>query len=144
MGILNRYKSIEQAVVHSKNKFNKSKYLLLANYTDTDASGYKHASISLKPNTTYKVSIVRYFGWTGSEGGVLLISGNATVAAGYTSIANVSYPNINNSPYTTGADGLLYIGYHPTTTQTQMTNTWDNTNVQIEEGTVATAYVPYF
>ena len=51
---------------NGKNKFDKSKYLNLLDYNINDWQ-YRAAIISLKPNTTYKISIKRYNGYTGQR-----------------------------------------------------------------------------
>ena len=129
---------------NGKNKFDESKYTKLSDYNISDSS-YKGAKIQLKPNTNYKVSIKRYNGFDGKNNGYLLISPSSTINDRWTSIAHNSSPNgaLTNFLYTTDSDGLLYIGYYGIN-QTQMNTIWENTDVQIEEGSTSTTYEPYY
>ena len=126
-------------VSNGKNYFNKDLYMDLE-YSAT----YKHIPIQLKPNTTYKVSVNRRNGFTGAEGGYISIELDPTkLGTGhYVAIANPIYYNNNRSPYTTGADGLLYFSYIGITTES-IRNYLNNTDIQIEEGSTETAYEPY-
>ena len=137
-------KYVVQVKATGKNLFDKSKYLKTEDYNKTIKS-YKVAEIKLKPNTTYKVSVKRYNGFTGKDNGYLLINSMEQVnGLNWSSIAHSSAPDHSevNYIYTTSESGLLYIGY-VISNQTNLDNIWKNTDVQIEEGTSATTYEPY-
>ena len=131
---------------NSKNKFDESKYKLLSQYNIVSGRAYSYSIIPLKPNTTYKVSVKRYNGFDGKGKGYLLLSDIQNInGSTWTTIAHetadISYTNYS---YTTGADGILYIGYFVSTmTQQNLDYIWENTDVQIEEGQTATTYVPH-
>ena len=129
-----------------KNLFDKSKYLRLEDYPKyNQTSHYSYNEITLNPNTTYKISVIRHNGFDGTGNGYLLISDNRGINYNYTALAHNSYPNYggnNNFKYTTRNDGLLYIGLVHTS-QEALDRIWENTDVQIEEGTIATSYEPY-
>ena len=129
-----------------KNMFDKSKYLLLSDFDNYNTStNYHYTTIQLKPNTTYRVSIIRYNNFSGTLNGYLLIDRFNGINSGYyTSINHHDYPNHSGAHfvYTTRSDGLLYIGYNGIT-QSMLNTIWANTDIQIEEGTTATAYTPY-
>ena len=137
-------KYVVQVKATGKNLFDKSKYLKTEDYNKT-INSYKVAEIKLKPNTTYKVSVKRYNGFTGKDNGYLLINSMEQVnGSNWSSIAHSSAPNHSevNYIYTTSESGLLYIGY-VISNQTNLDNIWKNTDVQIEEGTSATTYEEY-
>lgn len=129
---------------NGKNQFDKSKYTKIEDY---DISGvYRAARIYLKPNTTYKVSVKRYNGFNGKNNGYLLISNESSINnMKWSAIAHNSSPDTSTVgyQYTTGRDGLLYIGY-TNCSQTNLDTIWANTDVQIEEGTTATEYEGYY
>lgn len=129
----------------SKNLFDESKYKLLTQYNIVSGRAYSYATIKLKPNTTYKVSVRRYNGFDGKGKGYLLISNIEGINGNWTAIAHeTSDTSQTNYLYTTGANGILYIGYLVSTmTQQKLDYIWKNTDVQIEEGESATPYVPY-
>lgn len=130
-----------------KNKFDKSKYLKLSNYTLPEGATYTYAEIPLEPNKTYTVSVVRKDGFDGTGYGYLLISDTSGINNNLTAVAHQTDASINNSPYTVYSGGKLYIGYHPTypsaMTQEKLDYIWEHTDVQIEEGTTATTYEDY-
>ena len=137
-------KYVVQVKATGKNLFDKSKYLKAEDYTKTNNS-YNVAEIKLKPNTTYKISVKRYNGFTGKDDGYLLINSMEQVnGSNWASIAHPSVPDYSevNYIYTTSENGLLYIGY-AAANQTNLDNIWKNTDVQIEEGTSATTYESY-
>ena len=137
-------KYVVQVKATGKNLFDKSKYLKAEDYTKTNNS-YNVAEIKLKPNTTYKISVKRYNGFTGKDDGYLLINSMEQVnGSNWASIAHPSVPDYSevNYIYTTSENGLLYIGY-AAANQTNLDNIWKNTDVQIEEGTSATTYEEY-
>jgi prepilin-type N-terminal cleavage/methylation domain-containing protein len=137
-------KYVVQVKATGKNLFDKSKYLKTEDYNKT-INSYKVAEIKLKPNTTYKVSVKRYNGFTGKDNGYLLINSMEQVnGSNWSSIAHSSAPDYSevNYIYTTSESGLLYIGY-VISNQTNLDNIWKNTDVQIEEGTSATTYEPH-
>ena len=131
---------------NGKNSFDKSKYLRLEDYPESNSTNYQSAMISLKPDTTYKISIRRYNGYNGTGDGYLLISNIKEVNGNtWSSVAHNSSPDSSrvNYLYTTGNNGLLYIGYY-SVTQEKLNKIWANTDVQIEEGDTATEYEPYY
>ena len=133
---------------NGKNKFDKTKYLNMNNYSNYN-SGYQWANIILKPNTTYKISVRRYNLFDGKNNSVLLISPLKSPNGDgmWSSIAHETNPNNSTCNYINNIDslGLTYIGYHKNTmTQEYLNNIWNNTDVQIEEGTEATEYEPYY
>ena len=139
----------KDVVKQSKNLFDESKYDEVSEYKKIGNNTYTSAEILLKPNTTYRVSIKRYNGHTGSNTGYLLISDHSGINGNtWTSIEHMSSPNTSNVDYvyTTGDNGKLYIGYHVGSGYTDdiLANVWKNTDVQIEEGTEATEYEPYY
>ena len=115
------------------NQFNKNNYLLTSNYTQ--ASPYTYAPINLKPNTTYVVSVYRKNGYQGKDG-YLLLSKSSAINDNWTAITHTSNPNTSTTGniYTTGADGLLYIGYS-SINQGNLNTIWANTDVVIREQT---------
>ncbi|MBP3920247.1 MAG: DUF5011 domain-containing protein [Bacilli bacterium] len=127
-----------------KNFFDKNKYLKLEDYT-IELDNYISAKINLKPNTTYKVSISRKNDYEGKDNNLLISSSNNFEASDWSAIAHKEYPDYSttNFQHTTGDDGVLYIGYQKTTTQSDLDTIWANTDVQIEEGTVASEFEPY-
>lgn len=117
------------------NQFNKNNYLLLTDYTQ--ASPYTYAPINLKPNTTYVVSVYRKNGYQGKDG-YLLLSKSSAINSDWTAITHASSPDksTTNNIFTTGADGLLYIGYNGGSLgQSKMDTVWANTDVVIREQT---------
>ena len=126
-----------------KNKFDKTKYLEESDFTVEEGYSYAYAAIQLKPNTQYAFSIKRYNGFDGTGQGYLLISSQKGInTADYSSITHRTNPDKNGGPYTTGADGLLYIGYN-LGFATNLDYVWANTDVQLEEGAKATEYEDY-
>ena len=126
-----------------KNKFDKTKYLKGSNFTVEEGYTYAYAAIQLKPNTQYAFSIKRYNDFDGTGQGYLLISSAKNInTADYSSITHLTNPDKNGGPYTTGADGLLYIGYS-LGFATNLDYVWANTDVQLEEGSEATEYEDY-
>ena len=135
---------------NGKNKFDESKYDSLGDY-DIAEHSYKWATINLKPNTTYKISVNRINNYDGKGNNYLIINSLKTANSTWSAVAHESLPNTSpsNYIYTTDNDGLLYIGYYYNNgdnamTQEQLNNIWANTDVQIEEGTTATPYEPYY
>jgi len=130
---------------NGKNLFDETKYSNLSNYETIGSNLYKSAKIQLKPNTTYKISIIRKNGFDGTGRGYLLFSDHQEINNNWSGITHNTYPNYSGSNYvyTTGEDGLLYIGYM-SVTQSDLDYIWENTDIQIEEGTIATAYEPYY
>lgn len=130
-----------------KNKFDKSKYLKLSDYTLPEGATYTYAEIPLESNKTYTVSVVRKDGFDGTGYGYLLISDTSGINNNFTTIAHQTDASTNNSPYTVYSSGKLYIGYHPAypsaMTQEKLDYIWEHTDVQIEEGTTATTYEDY-
>lgn len=136
---------IDVIETHGKNLFDKSKYLNLEDYSKhNNTSKYDYTEIPLKANTTYKISVIRYNEFDGENNGHLLISNHNSINYNYTSIAHRTYPNFSqtNFTYTTGDNGLLYIGL-VYTTQENLDTIWANTDVQLEEGTQSTEFEPY-
>ena len=130
---------------NGKNQFDKTKYLYLDDYPEYFSTTYHSAKIFLKPNTTYKVSIKRYNNFDGKSNGYLLIADKKEINNGtWSSIAHRTSPNSSsvNYLYTTKNDGLLYIGYADAS-QSNLDTIWANTDVLIEEGTIATTYEHY-
>ena len=132
---------------NGKNKFDKSKYLLLNNYSTFNIE-YNWANIYLTSNTTYKISIIRYNDYEGIGTPVIV---GYTMSPGsdsqWSAIRHHQNPNrsVTNYIYTPGDSGLLYIGYvKADTTQESLDTLWSNTDIQIEEGSLSTAYEPYF
>ena len=128
---------------NGKNKFNKYDYFDMSEYTQH--GNYYSKTIPLKANTQYKMSVVRYNGFTGGNMGYLLISTIASInGSTWSSIAHMSNPNFStvNFQYTTTSTAILYIGYYALN-QSQMNTIWANTDVQLEEGTEVTAFEPY-
>lgn len=130
---------------NGKNKFNKEDYLNLENFDIVPGNSYHSARITLKPNTSYKISIKRYNNFDGTNNGYLLIDDTPGANAHWTAVAHPTMPNSSstNFGYTTSNDGLLYIGYLYVT-QNNLNNIWENTDIQIEEGSTATDYEPYY
>ena len=128
---------------NGKNLFNKANYLLLKDYP-IQINSYYWGTISLKPNTRYKLSIIRYNGYTGKGNYYLIVNKEKSATSSYFSIAHNNYPNYEGlNYYDTDSDGVLYIG-RVWVTQADLNKIWQNTNFQIEEGTEATPYEPYF
>ena len=136
--------TINVTTTTGKNLFDESKYSKLEDFNVRPGNSYKASKIILKPNTTYKISIIRYNGYDGTGNNYLLIDDTQSINIHWTAIAHPTSPNqsAKNYTYTTGADGLLYIGYL-WATQEDLDTIWANTDVQIEEGTTATPYEPY-
>lgn len=133
---------------NGKNQFDESKYTQTGDYT-VQRSHYYWADVQLEPNKTYKVSIIRKNNFDGKiNHAVLLLAKDKTPnpSSQWTSIAHYTSPTISysNFEYTTLGDGKLYIGYYDETTQEDLDTIWENTDVQIEEGTTATNYQPYY
>jgi uncharacterized repeat protein (TIGR02543 family) len=127
---------------NGKNKFNKEKYRTKADYTITDYV-YKDAAIELKPNTTYKISIIAYNDYKSKDGTLLINNTSSGIYSGnWSSIAHTSAGIIEQTSHTTGNDGNLYIGYSTNDTS-NLDIIWQNIDVQIEEGTEKTPYEPY-
>ena len=136
-------------VKQSKNLFDESKYDQVSEYKSRGNNTYTYAEILLKPNTTYRVSVKRYNGHTGDKYGYLLLSDHSGINGNtWTSIEHLTAPNNSNVNYiyTTGDSGKLYIGYNVGSgfTDAILSDIWKNTDVQIEEGTQATEYEPYY
>ena len=127
---------------NGKNKFNEEDYDTTNVYTL--GSGYKIAPIQLKPNTTYITSVVRYNGFAGTLIYYLINNNVESFSYGsWNSVAHDTYPN-RFLPLTTSDDGLLYIGYTQSANQSILDTVWQNTDVQIEEGSTSTLYEPYY
>lgn len=136
-------------IKQSKNLFDESKYDQVSEYKTIGNNTYTYAEILLKPNTTYRVSVKRYNGHTGDKYGYLLLSDHSGINGNtWTSIEHLTAPNNSNVNYiyTTGDSGKLYIGYNVGYgyTDSVLSKIWNNTDVQIEEGTQATEYEPYY
>ena len=134
---------------NGKNKFNKSKYLNKEDYTVTNSnnSAYIWAEIDLEENKTYKVSVVRYNNYDGKTNTMILSKTKSPgIDGGWSAIAHATAPNNSQTGYmyTINSGEKLYIGYYNTMTQAEMDTIWANTDVQIEEGTIATTYEPYY
>ena len=116
-----------------KNEFNKNNYLLTSNFTS--GSTYTYAKINLSPNTEYVVSVFRRNGFEGKVG-YLLLSLSQGINSNWTAISHASNPNTSNTSnkYTTGSDGILYIGYS-SITQQNLNTIWENTDVVIQKNT---------
>ena len=136
--------TINVTTTTGKNLFDESKYSKLEDFNVRPGNSYKASKIILKPNTTYKISIIRYNGYDGTGNNYLLIDDTQSINIHWTAIAHPTSPNqsAKNYTYTTGADGLLYIGYL-WATQEDLDTIWANTDVQIEEGDTATPFEPY-
>ena len=135
---------------NGKNLFDETKYYELTDYNMTNNGTYYYTDIQLKPNTNYKVSIKRYNNFSGTNNGYLLIStlnqnGTFNDSNNWTSIAHSNNPNGSAAgfSYTTDSTGKLYIGRY-NVTQSNLDTIWENTDVQIEEGTTSTTYEPYY
>ena len=130
---------------NGKNLFDETKYDELTEYQTIGSNLYKSAEIQLKPNTTYKISVIRSNGFDGTGKGYLLFSDQQVINNNWSSVAHNTAPNYTSSNYvyTTGADGILYIGYYQVT-QANLDYIWENTDIQLEEGTTATPYEPYY
>ena len=129
---------------NGKNKFNKERYDSTTEYQT--GGTYTHAEIPLKPNTKYKMSVVRYNGFTGKNNGYLLVAKTQSINdSTWSAIAHNSNPDnsLVNYLFTTDDTGILYIGY-AAISQSNLNTIWANTDVQIEEGTVVTPFEPYF
>ena len=130
----------------SKNEFDETKYYNMQDYVRS--ANYTYSPIELKPNTTYKVSIIRKNNFTGKDHGYLLIStlnqdNNFNVSNMWTSVAHRTNPTyVGPASYTTGDDGYIYIG-RSYVGQSDLDEIWANTDVQIEQGTTATDYQEY-
>lgn len=129
----------------SKNEFDETKYYNMEDYIYS--ANYTYSPIKLKPNTTYKVSLIRKNNFTGKDHGYLLIStlnqGNLNVSNMWTPVAHRTNPSFSGpASYTTGDDGYIYIG-RSAVGQNDLDEIWANTNVQIEQGTTATDYQEY-
>ena len=131
---------------NGKNMFNEEKYLYLRDFSKhNNITDYDYAEIYLLPNTTYRFSKKRYNNYDGRSGYLIISSSNAISGDAYSSIANVYYPDTmcTNGIYTTDDDGILFIGTIYTS-QSTLNTIWKNTDVQLEEGSIATAYEPYY
>ena len=132
---------------NGKNKFNEANYLLLSDYKYYNSdSHYSYANIPLKENTTYRISRIRYNGFDGRVGILSINFCSAINCGAYFSVGNQKYPDetgTNNGTFISDNDGLLYIGY-VYTSQSSLDTIWANTDVQIEEGTDATEYEPFY
>ena len=75
----------------------------------------------------------------------MLISHSNLINDYWTAIAHNTTPDISWTDYKflTKNDGLLYIGYYATS-QRDLDIIWENTDIQLEEGTQATEYEPYY
>ena len=127
---------------NGKNKFNKTNYLLLSDYTIQTGNAYSGATISLKQDTKYMVSAKRYNGYDGITTGYFLIGDTPSINANWFGISHPTSPG-NQKKYVSTNDGFLYIGF-VYLTQQEMDTVWSNTDVQIEEGEEATEFEPYF
>ena len=127
---------------NGKNKFDESKFNVLADYT-INSSSYKCKTVDLLPSTDYKVSIIRYNNFPGTDGYLLIAT--SPPSTNYSSISNPNYPNqlYHSGSYTTDQDGHLYL-CALNMNQTKFDTLWENTDVQMELGTTATAYEPYY
>ena len=134
----------------TKNEFDKNNYLDIDTINLKPAGSYYYAIINLKPNTSYIVSIKRYNEFDGIISGAnLLIStietdGTFNVTNKWTAITHRTEPDKSKTSfkYTTGSDGNLYLG-RSSVTQSILDTIWKNTDVQIEEGTLATDFQDY-
>lgn len=137
--------------IEGKNKFN---YNYASDYANTILSSYRFIEIqNLKPNTTYTFSNYDLEGYKESSTGAIYMTrypdyNNGILGAGSKPIFNkpqgVSNSNIQ---FTTSETGKCYLGFYqsPTTWTEEL---WKSeisyfANAQLEEGTVATPYVPY-
>ena len=131
---------------NGKNKFNEEDYNEIGEYTVL-ATSYYWADIVLKPNTTYKVSVIRYGGFDGKANTVIIAPQRSpSNSSQWSAITHNSYPNktFTDYIYTTSSNGLLYLGRWNSFEQSTMDFIWDKTDLQIEEGTEPTLYEPYF
>lgn len=117
----------------SKNLFDPVKAAELSNYAKVTISGVEINGLTfqLKPNTTYTMSRVKIEG----------LSSYANINFG-TASARQSLLNNESRSITTLDDGLLYFG--PTGDAAGATAYLEQyTNIQLEEGSVATTYEPF-
>ena len=137
--------------IEGKNKFN---YNYASDYANTILSSYRFIEIqNLKPNTTYTFSNYDLEGYKESSTGAIYMTrypnyNNGILGAGSKPIFNKSQGVSNsNIQFTTSETGKCYLGFYqsPTTWTEEL---WKSeisyfANAQLEEGTVATPYVPY-
>lgn len=132
---------------NGKNKFNEEKYLNMNDYPfHNNSSNYSYSKIILNSNTNYKISVIRYNDFDGTTTD-LFISNYTSINNDYSAIAHINTPDSSlvDFKYTTSMDGLLYIGYATAwTIQSDLNRIWTNTDVQLEEGSAATPYEPYY
>jgi hypothetical protein len=126
----------------SKNLFDKEYFSKYGNYS-IDAT-YKIAKIkNLKPSTAYKFSLIakKAIGIAG----IYYITNSSTTnfnGSGYASL--VSGSNIMTSPpaIVSSPSGELFVGVYPAT-EANLLEVMNSVDIQLEEGTTATAYEPY-
>ena len=132
---------------NGKNKFDETKYYFVEDYNIQDNSYYYASPIELNYNTNYYVSISRQNNYDGKNHNILLISNSSFINSNWTAIAHNTQPDFSQSNFrynTTTNSNLLYVGRYTLTKQSDLDYIWSNTNVQIEEGTQATEYEPYY
>lgn len=137
--------------VEGKNKFN---YNYASDYANTILSSYRFIEIqNLKPNTTYTFSNYDLEGYKESSTETIYMTrypdyNNGILGAGSKPIFNKAQGVSNsNIQFTTSETGKCYLGFYqrPTNWTEEL---WKSeisyfANAQLEEGTVATSYVPY-
>ena len=132
---------------NGKNQFDEGKYTQLEDFNFI-CGAYYCSTIQLKPNTTYALTIKRYNKFNGKNNGCLLIgilepNGHFKTNGDWSSIAHITSPNYKMATYTTDETGKLYIGRYQVT-QENLDVIWENTDVQLEEGSSVTDYEPYY
>ncbi len=123
----------------SNNLFDKTPYLLMSAFNESESSGYKRATIQLEANTTYVASIYKFNGYKGltqdTGNGFLLIG---TVANGTNGCEFLCHPSAqrswNSLEYTTDSTGKIYLKAYGMT-QSQLDEVWANVEVVIRKQT---------
>lgn len=127
--------------VQGKNKFN---YAKASNTANTSVNTYRIFEISdLKPNTQYVIS---GYDFTAPTTAVIYFwSGNtyANSAPRYFFSNSSNYIKEPSMEFTSNAEGKIYLAMYETGTAVWNEFIKRFKNAQIEEGTVATPYVPY-
>ena len=105
---------------------------------------YFNIPIKLEPNTTYYLS-TRYLNGYESKGKSIfvLVTANAIENKDYLCIAHKTV-GIRNGDITTGDSGFLYLRINVGVDKNLYNEMFMNTEVQLERGSTATAYEPYY
>lgn len=124
--------------------------LSLLTNLDYISSGYTLKQLQLKPNTTYSISTINsnyYSSTVGTKNYARLLNSDNSllvIIGDRTNPANSIYPNHPRN-FTTDSTGKIGIGFNCPYTEDAYKQFYEYwfANLQIEEGSTATPYVPY-